>query len=112
MNVKYLALVITLLAANAHAGSEPQNLSLQRVSVYGSSSFVIDCYAQRTPTLHETSKVLGTEGGALQLSQPQHLANIAHHECMKGAARVVFVRDASPLANTPARAIAEVTLWP
>ena len=112
MNVKYLTLAIAMVAANAHAGSDPTASALPQVSVYGNTSFAVDCSAERPPTLNEADSVLGTRSLALRLGQPQHLANIAHRECAKGAARVVFMRDAPSLLHAPVHAIAAVNPRP
>jgi hypothetical protein len=48
----------------------------------------------------------------LELSQPQHLADIARRNCANGAARVVFVRDDHSLLNSPMRVVAEVNPKP
>ncbi len=112
MNVKFFSLAIALTATIAHAGSSPGLRSQPPVHVYGNSGFAIDCNAQRTPTIRETNSVLGSRSMVLELSQPQHLADIARRNCANGAARVVFVRDDHSLLNSPMRVVAEVNPKP
>jgi hypothetical protein len=108
MNILRLSFAaLTVVATNAHAGQTSQT-ALESINVNGGPRLVIDCRAERLPSLRAVGNVLETNNASYIYAQRETLAHIAHRECLHGVASVAFVRDAGvtgpalALAGTPA----------
>ena len=105
MNILTLSLAaLTLAAANVHAAGPASQTSLESIDVNGSPRLVIDCRAERLPSLRAVGTVLETNNASYIYAEREKLAHIAHRECLRGVASVAFVRDAD--INAPALAMA------
>ena len=105
MNILTLSLAtLTLAAANVHAAGQASQTSLESIDVNGSPRLVIDCRAERLPSLRAVGTVLETNNASYIYAEREKLAHIAHRECLRGVASVAFVRDAD--INAPALAMA------
>ena len=105
MNILRLSLAaLTLLAANVHAAGQTSQTALDSIDVNGRPRLVIDCRAERLPTLRAVGTVLETNNASYIYAEREKLAHIAHRECLRGVASVAFVRDAD--VNVPALAMA------
>ena len=106
MNILTLSLAaLTLAAANVHAAGPASQTSLESIDVNGSPRLVIDCRAERLPSLRAVGNVLETNNASYIYAEREKLAHIAHRECLRGVASVAFVRDAADV-NAPALAMA------
>jgi len=110
MNILRLTFAaLTVVAANAHAAGQTSQTALESINVNGSPRLVIDCRAERLPSLRAVGNVLETNNASYIYVQRETLAHIAHRECLHGVASVTFVRDAGvdgpalALAGTPAQ---------
>jgi hypothetical protein len=105
MNILRLSLtVLTFAAANVQAAGHTTQTALDSIAVNGNSRLVVDCRAERLPSLRAVGDVLETNNASRVYAERERLMHIAHRECMRGAARVAFVRDAD--VNAPALALA------
>jgi len=105
MNILRLSLtVLTFAAANAQAAGQTTQTALDSIAVNGSPRLVVDCRAERLPSLRAVGNVLETNNASRLYVERERLAHIAHRECLHGVASVTFVRDGD--VNTPALALA------
>ena len=105
MNILRLSFAaLTVLAANAHAAGQTSQTALESINVNGSPRLVIDCRAERLPSLRAVGNVLETNNASYIYAEREKLAHIAHRECLRGVASVAFVRDAD--IDAPALAMA------
>ena len=99
MNILRLSLtVLTFAATNVQAAGQTTQTALDAVRVNGSSSFVVDCRAERLPSLRAVGAVLETNNASRLYAERERLLHIAHRECMHGIASVTFVREADAAA--------------
>ncbi len=106
MNAKTLAIAITTavvaVATHAYAGES----ALSTIAVRADAPLVVECCDERLPTIKDVGELLDSNNGGYVYAQRERVAHTAHRECMRGAARIVFVRDS---ATMPASlALAEV----
>jgi hypothetical protein len=105
MNILRLSFtVLTFAAANVQAAGQTTQTALESIAVNGNSRVVVDCRAERLPTLRAVGAVLETNNASYVYAERERLAHVAHRECMRGAASVAFVRDVD--GNAPALALA------
>lgn len=100
-----VALTLAVGAANANAGGATE-AALATVNVYDSPRIVVDCRDEHLPSLRAVAALLETNNSGAVFGEREHLVHIAHRECARGHASVVFVRDAS--SNPPALAMADL----
>lgn len=96
MNILRLSLAaLVFAAANVHAAGQSSQTALESIDVHGNPRLVIDCRAEHLPSLRAVGDVLETNNASRIYAERERLAHIAHRECLRGAASVAFVRDAS-----------------
>jgi len=111
MNILRLSFaILTLAAGNVRAAEAVVPTSLGQVDVHNSARVVIDCRNERLPTQRAVGQVLDTGNSALIYAERERLVHIAHRECMRGAASVAFVREASE--RIPALALVDAGRQP
>lgn len=105
MNILRLSLAaLTLATANVHAAGQAAQTALDSIAVNGNGRLVVDCRAERMPSLRAVGDVLDTNNASRVYAERERLVHIAHRECMRGASSVAFVRDAE--VSSPALALA------
>ena len=108
MNARLSLILLAIAAAHAQA-ADPAHPALDAVVIRAQAPLVVDCRAERLPSLRAVGEVLETNNGSRIYAERDRLVHIAHRECARGAASVAFVRDASSpeqslaLAGTPSR---------
>jgi hypothetical protein len=106
MNILRLSLAaLTFAAANVQGAGHATQTALQSIDVNASPRLVIDCRAERLPSLRAVGGVLETNNASRIYSERERLAHIAHRECLRGVASVAFVRDAN--VDVPVLAMTE-----
>ena len=83
--------ILALVATSVHAGA-PAPLD----PVHVGASLSIDCRAESLPSLRAVGAVLDTNNASRIYAERVRLIHEAHRECLRGAARVRFVRNAGP----------------
>ena len=104
MNILRLTLAVLTVAAAAHLHAAERATALSAVHVHGNDRLVVDCRDERLPNLRAVGQVLETNNASQIYAERERVIHIAHRECMRGAANVVFEHDAG--ASVPALALA------
>jgi hypothetical protein len=105
MNILRLSLATLIFAAgNVQAAGQATQTALDPIAINGSSRLVVDCRAERLPSLRTVGDVLETNNASRIYAERERLAHTAHRECLRGASSVAFIRDSS--VNAPALALA------
>ena len=85
---------LALAAASVHAS--PFTVPAPLDPVHVGTRLVVDCRAERLPPLRAIGAVLDTNNASRIYAERERLMRAAHRECLRGAAYVMFVRDADP----------------
>jgi hypothetical protein len=105
MTILRLSLVALTLAASAHRAGAAEEAALATITVNNGPRFVIECGAEHMPSLSAVGAVLDSNNATWIRAERERLVHTAHRECLRGYARVVFVRDDT--SSVPALAMAE-----
>ena len=94
MNAKTFA-IVAFGFANFASHAQAADTSLSPVAVSASNRAVVDCRDERLPSRQAVGELLDSNNAGYVNGQREVLGHVAHRECMRGAATVVFVRDDS-----------------
>ncbi len=99
MNILRLSIaLLTFAAANVHAADRAGQTALDSIAVRADAGLVVDCRDEHVPSLRAVGQVLETNNASRTYSERERLIHIAHRECMRGAANVVFRNDTAAVA--------------